>query len=286
MIIIRRYALLIFAIAACVFAFAYIKERGDGLLHIYFLDIGQGDAIYIRTPGGNDMLIDGGPTGSVLRRLSEVMPWYDQTIDVVLESHPDADHIGGLPEVLTRYRVGAFVEPGIESKNAIDDEIGRLREERGIERIIARRGLVIDFEDGAHFSVLFPDTDVSDFKDTNDASIVGQLIYGSTTIMLTGDSPKAVESHLLETDGALLRSDMLKAGHHGSKSASGEEYVKAVSPTYAIISAGKDNRYGHPHKEVLDIFKKLGISVYSTVFSGTLSFKSDGASIKIGGPGN
>lgn len=258
-----------------VLALVYIKENNTGTLKVFFLDVGQGDAIYIRTPGGRDMLIDGGPSKIVIQRLSEVMPWYDKTIDVVLETHPDADHIGGLPHVFARYEVGVFIEPGVKSPNAIDDELLRLREEKNIPQTIARRGMRVDFGDGSHFDILFPDTDPA-FLETNTASIVGRMVYGSTSVMLTGDSPDEIERHLIFKDGTTLRSDILKAGHHGSRTSSGLEFVKTVAPKYAVISAGKGNRYGHPHKEVLNVFNTLGVEVMRTDTMGTLYFVSDG----------
>lgn len=279
MVRIKTHRIILFTLAVavillCVF---YLKNKDSGRLEISFLDIGQGDAIYIRTPSGRDMLVDGGPSRSVLRRLSEEMPWYDRRVDVVLETHPDADHIGGLPDVLSRYSVGVFLEPGVESTNAIDDELERVREERGVDKVVARAGMRIDFGDGAVFDVLFPDTDVSKFE-TNMASIVGMIRFGSTSAMLTGDSPKQIESKLVSTYGAGLESDILKAGHHGSRISSSEAFVRAVAPAYAVISAGKDNRYGHPHKEVIDLLSSLGMSVARTDDSGTLRFMSDGNS--------
>ncbi len=258
---------------------AYVKERDSGMLRIFFLDIGQGDAIYIRTPGGRDMLIDSGPNRAVIQRLSEVMPWYDRSIDVALETHPDADHIGGFPQIFARYTVGVFIEPGVDSPNAIDDEIVRLRGEKAVAGEIARRGTRIDFGDGAHFDILYPDSDPSKME-TNDASIIGRLVYGSTSVMLTGDAPKSVEDHLVDIDGARLQSDILKAGHHGSKGSSGEAFVKTVAPEFAVISAGKANRYGHPHKEVLDIFASERILVARTDREGTVRFISDGLSFR------
>ncbi len=258
---------------------AYSVES-EGKLKVYFLDIGQGDAIYVRTPSGHDMLIDGGPSNMVLRRLAEVMPWYDKSIDVVIETHPDADHIGGLPHVFERYRVGLFIEPGIESKNAIDDEIRRILKEKGIESQIGRRGTRINFGDGSSFDILYPDKDVSSLKETNDASIVGQIKYGSTSVMLTGDAPKSVESYLVRLDAEKLESQILKAGHHGSKTSSGEEFIKMVNPEKIIISAGKNNRYKHPSEEVMALFASLNIPTLSTAVRGTLVFTSDGKTIE------
>lgn len=268
-------------IGASVLVFAVcIREKNDGMLRVYFLDIGQGDSIYVRSPNGHDMLVDGGPSNIVLRRLSEVMPWYDKTIDVVVETHPDADHIGGLVSILRRFHVGVFLEPGIKSKNTIDDELAKLRKEKDVDDILARRGMSIDLGGGAYFKILFPDKDVSNFKETNDASIVGQVVYGSTTVMLTGDSPKKIEKYLTTLDGAKLKSDILKAGHHGSKNSSGLPYVKVVAPEIAIFSVGKDNRYGHPSREAQDVFKSLGIPTLRTDEMGTIGFQSDGREFK------
>ncbi|HVU06560.1 MAG TPA: ComEC/Rec2 family competence protein [Candidatus Paceibacterota bacterium] len=249
----------------------------DGLLHVYFLDIGQGDAIYVRAPDGSDMLVDSGPSAEVLReKLSDVMPPGDRKIDVVVETHPDADHISGFPDILEDFEVGSFLEPGIGSKNSIDDEIKKLVSEKGIRDIRARRGESYKIGPDVSFRILFPDEDVSNYKDTNEASIVAEVVYASTTVLLTGDSPKKIENHLMKLDAAGLRSDILKLGHHGSRTSSGKAFVQAVSPAYAIVSAGEGNRYGHPHKEVLDILRSLHIPVLRTDREGTIEFVSDG----------
>lgn len=246
-------------------------------MEIYFLDIGQGDAIYVRTPSGRDMLIDGGRSASVLRRLSEVMPWDDRFIDVMIETHPDADHIGGLPSVFERYGVGVFMEPGIESNNSIDDEVHRMAKEKSVPDILARRGMVVDFGDGATFDILYPNRNVSDVKDPNDASVVGLMRFGSTSAMLTGDAPQSVEELLVGLDGSSLASEILKAGHHGSRTSSGELFVRAVNPRWAVISVGEGNTYHHPHDEVVGLFDRLGIMMARTDLEGTIGFESDGA---------
>jgi len=271
---IHRYILIVLFVLTALFLYLFYLEWQDRYLRIYFLDVGQGDAIYVRAPGGHDMLVDGGPSSIVLRKLSEVMPFYDRFIDVVVETHPDADHIGGLPLVMERYGVGVFLEPGVSSPNAIDDELARIREKKDIDTLLARRGMQIDLGGGASFDILYPDRDVS-YLETNTASIVGQIRYGSTTVMLTGDSPKVVENALVRYYGDVLRSDVLKAGHHGSHTSSGGDYIRTVSPRYAVISAGKDNRYGHPHREVIELFEKLGIDIFRTYESGTVECVSD-----------
>lgn len=247
---------------------------------ISFLDIGQGDAIFIEAPNGNQMLIDGGPpTGALLRQLGEVMPFNDRFIDVVIATHPDQDHVGGLPELFDRYKVGVIFEPGSSADTGVYQELEKRIEEKGIKKILARRGMRINLGDGAVFDILFPIRDVS-YLETNTSSIVGRFVYGSTTVMLTGDSPQVIENTLVVLDKKLpvsrLKSDILKAGHHGSRTSSGELFVRQVNPDIAILSVGKNNRYGHPNKEVVDRFNNLGIEMIRTDEEGTITFVSDG----------
>ena len=129
-----------------------------------------------------------------------------------------------------------------------------------------------------YLNILFPDRDNEDWE-TNTASIVTKLTYGDTSFLLTGDSPIAIEKYLSMIDGKNLKSDVLKAGHHGSRTSTSESFASLVSPEYAVISAGKDNRYGHPHKEVLDILEKIKATILKTYELGTISFSSDGEKI-------
>lgn len=208
------------------------------------------------------------------------MSFGDKSIDVVIATHPDADHIGGLPEVFDRYEVGLFLEGGAESDNLLDDELRVRVEKEKSGRLVARRGQVIDFGDGVRLEILFPNQDVSRWE-TNDASIVARLVYGESTFLFTGDSPLRVENILLKLDPKSLDSDVLKAGHHGSRTSTAAAFAAAVSPEYAVISAGRDNTYGHPHKEVLDILRQASATTLSTIDRGTIEFKTDGKSLKI-----
>ncbi len=252
----------------------YAREPSDRL-SVYFLDVGQGDAVFIDSPTHGQVLIDGGKNRKILAELGKVLPFGDKEIDVVIATHPDADHIGGLPEVVNRYGVGLFLEPGVESENTIDDELKKRVTEKNIPSLLARRGMVINFGDGAKLQILFPNQDVSRWE-TNDASIVAKLVYGDKSFLLTGDSPIKTENILLKLDKEILNADVLKAGHHGSRTSTSLTYAEAISPEYAIISVGKDNSYGHPHKEVLDILSKLGVQIISTAESGTIKFETDG----------
>lgn len=260
--------------------FALYQRRPSDILTVYFLDIGQGDAIFVDSPGHSRALIDGGPNRKVLTELGKILPFADKRIDVMVETHPDKDHIGGLPEVVSRYDVGLFLEPGVASDNSIDDELHKRIAEKNIPDILARRGMVLNFGDGAKLQILFPNQDVSKWE-TNDASIVAKLVYGNESFLLTGDSTKRAEYILMNLDKGVLKSNVLKVGHHGSRNSTSLAYAEVVSPEYAVISAGRDNTYGHPHKEVLDILSKLGAKIASTIDSGTIKFETNGKTLKL-----
>ena len=280
------------------------KEERRGILTVAFLNIGQGDAIFIEAPSGSQILIDGGPNKSVLRELSKVMPFYDRSIDVVLATHADQDHIGGIPDVLQKYKVDIFMETGVSGESSSYKELEKIVEEKSqgvplgnfkgepLKKILVRRGMVVDLGDGVVLQILFPDRDPAGME-TNTSSIIARLVYGENEFLFTGDSPKSIENYLvsLESQGETLgnsqgltlglESDVLKSGHHGSKTSTSPEFVTAVSPEYVVISAGKDNRYGHPSQEVLDILNNFGAEILRTDKDGRIVFESDGESLKI-----
>ncbi len=246
-------------------------------LIVSFLDVGQGDAIFIQSPTGAQVLIDGGPDRSVLRELAVVMPWYDRTIDVVIATHPDADHVSGLVDVLKRYDVSYILEPGVQHETPQTESMLASVATEGAHYMLARRGQVIDLGE-AHLEILFPDRDVSDLE-TNTASVVARLVYGEVSFLFTGDAPRSVEEYLAALDGETLQSDVLKAGHHGSHTSTAPLFVGFVAPRYAVVSRGCDNRYGHPHQEVLDVFKRFEVEIKDTCVDGTVTFTSDGRSV-------
>ena len=272
--------MVILLLGAAFSVYAASREDRGGILTVAFLDIGQGDAIFIDAPSGNQMLIDGGPGKSVLRELSKVMPFYDRSIDVVIATHADQDHVGGLPNVLKNYKVNIFMEPGLSGPSSSYEELEKMvgNNKSNIKKILARRGMVVDLGDGAILQILFPVIDPPG-TNTNMSSIVAKLVYGENEFMLTGDSPIAIEDYLVSLGG--LQSDVLKAGHHGSKTSSSDEFVRAVAPQHTVISAGKNNRYTHPHQEVLDILNNFGIKILRTDELGIIVFKSDGTNLKL-----
>ncbi|MEK7596405.1 MAG: ComEC/Rec2 family competence protein [Patescibacteria group bacterium] len=275
-----RWYFLVVLVAAAFFVWYAVFAESDKSLTVAFLNVGQGDAILIDTPGDQQILIDGGPNRRVLAEISKIMPFYDRSIDVVIATHPDSDHIGGLPEVLSRYDVNFFIEPGVESTNVVGKELEKIIEEKKLKKVLARRGMKFVLSDNAYLLILFPDRDVSRM-DTNDASIVAKLVYGNTSFLFTGDSPQKMENYLVSIDKENLDIDVLKAGHHGSKTSSSESFIGYASPEYAIISAGKNNRYGHPHQEILERLRVAGAVILRTDLDGRLIFKSDGRNLAV-----
>jgi competence protein ComEC len=279
----RSLAVLCLLAVICVAIWAAVyaaQGRHSGVLTFAVLDIGQGDGLFIEGPTGIQVLVDAGPnTGAVLSQLPKVMAFGDRTLDAVIETHPDADHMGGFVDVLERYKVGAFITPGIIKHNTTTDALDREVDDQHIPIYIARRGMVVDLGGGAELDVLYPDQDVTNFGEkTNDGAVVAHLVYGSTSAMLTADAPFSTEAHLIQISTSTdLASDLLKVGHHGSKTSTSDAFIAAVHPQTALISVGADNTYGHPTQETLSRLASAGVPVIRTDQKGTVTCRSDGA---------
>lgn len=273
------YILLIILIILTVSIWYFIFQyKNNGYLKVVFLDVGQGDAIYIEAPNGRQMLIDGGPDAKLLSSLSKVMPFADRSIDMIVATHPDSDHIGGFPLLLDNYKVTSILENGAKGDSKISTSLEEKILKKKINKIIAKRGMhiILDDKRNIYFDILFPDRDITNFE-SNDASIVGKLVYGENSFMLTGDASLYTEN-LIEwnENSKTLDADVLKLGHHGSRTSSSILWLKKVSPEIAIISVDKGNKYGHPHKELLDRLSFLHIPFLSTANIGNIIFESDG----------
>ncbi|MCE9628988.1 MAG: MBL fold metallo-hydrolase [Candidatus Vogelbacteria bacterium] len=250
----------------------FIWQTTNRGLRVSFLNIGQGDAIFIEAPNGNQMLIDGGAGKVVLSELGQVIPWSDRFIDLVVATHPDADHIGGLYFVLDRFQIGALLESGVSADTQIYKRLESELITNQVPQILARRGMKVILDKDVTFTVLYPDQDTTKME-TNDASIVGRLEYKGTSFYLNGDSPLKVENYLTQKDGSQIQSTVLKVGHHGSRTSTGQSFLEVVDPVYAVISAGKNNRYGHPHPEVVEKLENKNIKILSTAEDGRITFK-------------
>ncbi|MDB5225702.1 MAG: internalization-like protein competence protein ComEC/Rec2, competence protein ComEC protein [Candidatus Adlerbacteria bacterium] len=280
------HALFCALLLGCIFVWTtvYAQEQGRGVLTFAMLDIGQGDALFIEGPTGLQMLIDAGPnTGAVLSALARVMPLGDRTLDAVIETHPDADHMGGFIDVLDRYQVGSYISPDISKTNTVIEAVKKELAQQDIPVYTARRGMVIDLGGGAELDILYPDMDVSGYGEkTNDGSIVARLVYGETEVLLTGDAAFDTENHLLAVASTSLASDLLKVGHHGSKTSTGSAFIEAIHPELALISVGAKNSYGHPTKEALERLRAAGVPVMRTDVQGTIVCRSDGRQFACG----
>lgn len=269
-------SMVLIIVSLAVAAVVLQPPKADGKGSIAMLNIGQGDSLLITAPSGAQLLIDGGKDATVLSELAKVMPSGDRSIDVVIGTHPDADHIGGLTKVLDRYEVGLFLTSGVTGdtdlyKNLLQQVVGK-----HISAYFVRKGMTVALDHDTAFKILFPDRDTTNWE-TNTASVVGRLQMDNRSALFTGDSPISIEHYLATTVPNDIDVDILKLGHHGSKTSSSEEYLKAASPTLALISAGINNRYGHPNKEVVDRLRALKIPWVSTQNKGTVVFTTDGA---------
>ena len=255
-------------------------------LTVRVLDIGQGDSILIQTAGRRTILVDGGPDNTVIHKLGEYLPFYQRTIDLVVLTHPDADHLMGLNEVLERYQVGAVLLTGVSNDSGAYQSFLELIASRGVQTFFAGAIHEITIDNQTTLVVLHPSQPLigQTVEESNDASIVSQLRAGDFTVLLTGDAPQNIETALLE-GGVDVRSTVLKISHHGSRTASGEAFLRAVAPQLALISSGRDNRFGHPHLSVLERLTGLGIPVFNTQQAGdiTVKFGTGGISVSENG---
>jgi len=262
------------------FAFLPAQQSAvlDENLTVRFLDVGQGDAIHIQTPDGYEMLIDGGATAQVLRSLAVDRRFFDRDIDVVLATHPDTDHIGGLVDVLERYRVQTILQTNAINDTPVSQAYDVSVQSENAAVVFVQRGDEILLGASTTIRVLAPAGDVSLWR-SNAASVVVQVQYGEIEFLLTGDAPAGIEDYLVQAYPALIQSEILKLGHHGSDTSTSEYFLDAVRPDYAVVSAGLDNRYGHPHPDVVQRVEDRNINLVSTAQAGTITFKTDGVTV-------
>jgi len=236
----------------------------DGKFHAHFLSIGQGDTALLILPDGKQVLIDGGADWEPLEKLGKYMPFFDRTIDLLIISHDNADHLTALPEIVQRYRIGAIAISGYAGSGRHEAILSRLLSSE-TTIIHAHAGQIIDMGNDVTIDFLWPPSRVSASlaRGFNNVSVVSRIHYQNKSILFTGDIESIAEETLVRT-GADLHSDVLKVAHHGSKTSSIEAFLQKVNPSVAVISSGEDNAYGHPHGEVVDRLISFGIEVRRT----------------------
>lgn len=245
------------------------------ILKVYFFDVGQGDSVFIRTPEGKDILIDGGPDATVLERLGETLPYWDRTIDLAILTHPHADHIQGLDDVLKNYQVGEVIETDMKTPTPEENYFNKLVASDGSIQEKAIKGEKINIENDLDLQVLYPFTYQMEEENINDYSVVIKMIYKGRSFLFTGDATAEVEAQILDQN---LDSDFLKVGHHGSRYSSSQKFIEAVSPAVSIISVGAGNSFGHPTQDTLNRLNAVGSRVLRTDKAGTVE-------VDVGGDG-
>jgi competence protein ComEC len=246
----------------------------DGNTHLYFLDVGQGDGAMVVTPSGKQVVIDGGPDWKILEGIADRMPLFDRSIDLLVLSHAHADHSVGLAEILRRYKVGTLVVSSVELDSAREREFRETAKMEGVPVRAVAAGDTIELGDGLAFDVLWPYRDLPKAftSDLNNVSVVLRLRDGAHSALFAGDAEKIVEDTLVKA-GADIHSEILKVGHHGSKTSSSTGFLLAVDPEVAVVSVGTGNSFGHPNADVIARLQGFGATVRRTDTEGTVEIE-------------
>lgn len=246
----------------------------DGRLHVIFFSVGQGDSALVRTPRGENILIDAGPSTKVVEHLGESLGLFENHIDLFVISHSDNDHITGAIEVLRRYGVGMLMVSAAANDTVIYEQLLEEAEIQGTSVVLADN--TADFCLGeVCVNTLWPPAKQFQDESRNNLSLVMRLVYGQNSVLFTGDIEAGVEDEILK-QGVSLKSDILKVAHHGSKTSSTQAFLNAVGEGVAVVSVGADNFFGHPHAEVLERIQLSGKEIYRTDIASNIYFESDG----------
>lgn len=272
----------VISIMLAIVMFFSIRSR-DKNTEVIFFDVGQGDSILIKTKYGQNILIDGGKDNRVLDRLGRNLSFFDRKIDIVIATHPDADHIGGLASVLERYDVGIILDSGVVHDSSIYGALWNIVKDKKIPMRYIESEQVYELGEQMELDILYPNISFAgkDIDDNNLASIVAKFFDGEIDYMLTGDAPSEVENELIKTYGARLESEILKAGHHGSDTSSSDEFLDTVKPEAAILSLGANNSYGHPKPRVINRLKQRNVQILRTDEMGDIRLVSDGEFVEL-----
>ncbi|MFA6525307.1 MAG: ComEC/Rec2 family competence protein [Patescibacteria group bacterium] len=273
-------------VLACIILFGFVFvffQKSETKLKIYFLDVGQGDAILVRTPDNQDILIDGGPGNYVVDEIGKYLPFYDRDIEMMILTHAHSDHVSGLVEILKRYDVDQVLFSGTVKHDA-PDYLAWLSiiEQKSIPLEVATCCKTYKLGDQVELQILYPFEDYSgkETEDLNESSLVSRLVYKSREFLFTGDAPISVEEKLIGKD-LLIESDVLKMGHHGSKYSSGEMFLDYVHPDYAVIQSGEGNSFGHPHFKTINNLQKRDIKIIRNDQCGTIIMETDGNNLEL-----
>jgi competence protein ComEC len=242
---------------------------------VHFLDVGQADSILIQLPNGQVMLIDGGNNGDGNNIMNYMRSRNISTIDYLIATHPHADHIGGLPAIINGTNIGEIYMPRVSHTTQTFERLLTAIENKGLQINTARAGVNILSIPDLQIDIIAPVRD--NYSNLNDHSAVIKIVYGNTSFLFMGDAEALSEGHIT-TD---VSADVLKVGHHGSRTSTTQTFLNKVSPTFAVISVGSGNSYGHPTDEVLNRLNNANVKIYRTDLQGTIVFTSDGNTITV-----
>lgn len=290
----KYFLLFTFALFVSGGLFFYENQKfNDGKLHLIVCNVGQGDGILIRTPRGSDILIDAGPDDSILDCLSNHMPFWDREIEILILTHPHADHLTGLISVLKRYKVMHYFTENVKNDTLVYRKLQDALAKNNLTAKFSFAGDRISFADKTSLLTVWPQREWfenqklqdsqnsspdSSSLDVNGFSLITLLSYGNFKALLTGDAGVLVEEKIADTVGNI---DVLKVPHHGSKTGLSSLFLRETSPKLAIISLGAKNRYGHPAKISLDLLAKYNIKTLRTDKNGEVEVVSNGKSFKV-----
>lgn len=248
-------------------------SQPDGKLQVHFLDVGQGDATLI-VCDGEAMLIDAGENDKGTLVQNHLIATGIDSLRYMIGTHPDSDHIGGMDVILYKFDCDTVIMPEFSRDTAAYRDVIDTMKQKGYANTVPVVGDTYTLG-GATFTILAP---VKTYEDSNNNSVAILLTYGNTRFLFTGDAEEEAEKDILAS-GLPLQADVYKAGHHGSSTSSSEEFLRAVNPTYSVISCAENNDYGHPHAEVLNTLRTMGIQVFRTDEQGSLIATCDGKTI-------
>jgi len=271
---------IIFAIIIIlILSFYYFYEKNDKLLNLVFIDVGQGDAILIKSANGKNILIDGGPDSDLVEKISKFIAYRNNKIDLIIITHPHRDHYYGLISVIKKYKTQKIIYSGIDINLADYNYMKKIINDYNLELIKPKLGDEYKIDEDLYFQITYmPKTKT--VENLNDASVSIKLTYKNFHAIFNGDSSCEIENIILK-DNTNLKSKIFKASHHGSKYSNCDNLLNAIKPEITIIQSGVDNKFDHPHQEAVDRIKKSGSKILRNDELGNIIIKSNGENYEI-----